>query len=111
MWCAAVGGRGCGCPGLFKGRIRLPLPLSCDSIHFLFGVVTAFLPDAWRCVCVTLFVGYQAVEELPARDPRSFAKDVTVFLAGLALGLIPSVWMRHAARRRRMLSPPPEARW
>ena len=75
------------CPGLFHGAIPLPLPVSCDTVHATLGLAAgaAPLPGTRRALCA-LFVFYQAVEELPGGDVRSFVKDVAVFAVGLALG-------------------------
>ena len=45
-----VGGSGgcSGCPGLFKGSVPLPLPLECDSIHFILGYLAGWLPPCMR---------------------------------------------------------------
>lgn len=75
------------CPGPFHGAIPFPLPVSCDTVHATLGLATgaAPLPGTRRALCA-LFGLYQAVEELPGGNVRSFFKDVAVFAVGFALG-------------------------
>ena len=78
------------CHGLFRGALPFPVPLSCDNIHFLLGVLSGTLPPQAQILSVVLFVAYQAVEELNDWDVRSFVKDVGIFLLGFALSV--TIW-------------------
>ena len=74
------------CPGPFRGYIAFPVPLECDLIHLLLGVLCATLPPLRRYGPM-LFVVYQAVEELPCDRLSSFLRDVSLFLTGYVLAL------------------------
>lgn len=78
------------CPGLFRGEWQFPIPVSCDIIHFTLGILGGAVTGL-RCTLVGIFIFYQALEELPDWDVKSFVKDVAVFLLGLAT----SVTIQH----------------
>ena len=74
------------CPGLFHGRIHFPMPIPCDGIHLVLGVLVGVVPTMHRAG-TALFVLYQFLEEILVGDVHSFFKDVGVFLVGLVLGM------------------------
>ena len=78
------------CPGLFRGEWHLPIPVSCDIIHFTLGVVSGAVTEL-RCTLMGIFVFYQALEELYHWDVKSFVKDVVVFFSGL----VASITIQH----------------
>ena len=78
------------CHGLFRGALPFPVPLSCDTIHFLLGALSGTLPPQAQILSVAAFVAYQAVEELGDWDVRSFLKDAAIFLVGFALSV--AIW-------------------
>ena len=70
------------CPGLFHGRIHFPMPIPCDGIHLVLGVLVGVVPTMHRAG-TALFVLYQFLEEILVGDVHSFFKDVECFWSGL----------------------------
>lgn len=75
------------CPGLFHGKIPLPIHLSCDIIHFILGLVSGLAVAGTQYKLGALFIVYQAAEELLVGDVKSFVKDVFVFVLGFAMSM------------------------
>jgi hypothetical protein len=72
------------CPGLFHGYVPLPIPISCDVIHFMLGFVSGSVRTrGLQGALLGGFVLYQAIEELPIGDVKSFVKDVVVYMMGV----------------------------
>ena len=89
----------CGCPGLFRGAVPLPLPVDCDTCHVALGALWAAVPGL-RHVGPAVFVLYQAVEDLLDRPVHGFLRDVAHFTVGYVTALaVCSVVASHCAGR------------
>ena len=82
------------CPGPWRGLFPFPLPLTCDQIHILVGIVAGY----FRSIFLSLaFCLYQITEEYFTGVPENWAYDIGVFMMGYTVGKVLSVFSSGGA--------------
>lgn len=70
------------CPGMWRGLLPIALPMSCDLIHFIIGILAGAFQSLFVMV---IFILYQITEPLFTGVPDKPIKDVGIFVFGFYL--------------------------
>lgn len=71
------------CNGLWRGRIPVPIFMSCKNIHFGLGVLAGLIKSS---TILFGFIFYQITEPFVIGVVDNWNKDIVQFLVGFALG-------------------------
>ena len=73
------------CPGLWGGRLPLPLPVSCRIVHVTLGVLAGYT-HSW--ILALVFYLYQTTEQFALGYRDSVGNDLLEFTVGFLSGYL-----------------------